>query len=99
MAPFRGEPRIHEAGVLAPPKMEPVTLSVLVADDNLLIRAGLSSLVDAQDGLRSVGACGDYDALLAAVEDANPDVVITDVRMPPTSSDEGIRAACELRKT
>ena len=46
-----------------------------------------------------VATCEDLDALLAAVETERPDVVVTDIRMPPTETDEGIRAAAQLRKT
>lgn len=73
--------------------------SVVVADDNLIVREGLRSLIDKQDHLKAVGACETYEDLLATVDRLEPDVVITDIRMPPTSSDEGIRAAGELRRS
>ncbi len=73
-------------------------IKVLVAEDNLLVREGVVKLLEQQPGIAVVGACGDLDALLAAVADASPDVVLTDIRMPPTGTDEGIRAALLLRE-
>ncbi|HJX20274.1 MAG TPA: response regulator transcription factor [Steroidobacteraceae bacterium] len=55
--------------------------------------------MEAQDDLELVAVCGDFEALLGAVEREHPDVVITDIRMPPTGTDEGIRAAERLRTT
>jgi DNA-binding NarL/FixJ family response regulator len=66
---------------------------VVVADDSYLIREALVQLL-AEDGeVDVVAACGDYDATLAAVEAERPDVVVTDIRMPPSQTDEGIRVA------
>jgi DNA-binding NarL/FixJ family response regulator len=76
-----------------------VTIRVALAEDNLLIREGVCRLLEAEDDVQVVAACGDLDALLAAVEMQEPDVVLTDIRMPPTGSDEGIRAAARLRTT
>ncbi len=70
---------------------------VVVAEDSLLVREGLATLLRAQADLELVGLCEDYDTLMAAVEAEKPDVVLTDIRMPPTGTDEGIRAASELR--
>jgi len=75
-----------------------MALRVLVADDNLLVREGVVKLLDHTDGVEVVGTCGTYDELLAAVDAELPDVVVTDIRMPPTGTDEGIRAALELRE-
>ena len=74
-------------------------LRVVLAEDNLLVREGAQRLLEAQAGIELVATCGDLDGLLAAVERARPDVVITDIRMPPTGTDEGIRAAERLRTT
>ncbi|MBA2626202.1 MAG: response regulator transcription factor [Acidimicrobiia bacterium] len=71
---------------------------VVVAEDNVLLRQGVSKLLDAQDDLELVGTCGDLPGLLALVQETSPDVVITDIRMPPTGTDEGIRAAAQLRR-
>jgi DNA-binding NarL/FixJ family response regulator len=72
---------------------------VIVADDSFIVREGLRELLAAGAGIEVVGTCGDLGALLASVERERPDVVITDVRMPPSHTDEGIRAAAELRQT
>ena len=74
-------------------------LRVVLAEDNLLVREGVQRLLDAQPGVSLVATCGDLEALLVAVERERPDVVITDIRMPPTGTDEGIRAAERLRST
>ena len=74
-----------------------MTIRVVLAEDNYLVREGLARLLESQDGLELVGTCGDLDELLATVESEKPDVVITDIRMPPTGTDEGVRAANELR--
>ena len=63
------------------------------------MREGTRSLLQTQPDIEVVSACGDLDSLLAAVEAELPDVVVTDIRMPPTGSDEGIRAADLLRET
>jgi DNA-binding NarL/FixJ family response regulator len=76
-----------------------VPLRVVLAEDNLLVREGVQRLLEAQSDVDLVATCGDLDALLAAVERERPDVVITDIRMPPTGTDEGIRAAERLRTT
>ncbi len=68
-----------------------------MADDSLIVREGVLRLLDVDEGMEVVDACGDLDALLASVDEHVPDVVITDIRMPPTGTDEGIRAALELR--
>jgi DNA-binding NarL/FixJ family response regulator len=76
-----------------------VPLRLVLADDHYLVREGTRRLLDMQDDLEVVASCGDLDELLAAVEAERPDVVVTDIRMPPTATDEGIRAAAILRET
>ncbi|HWG00584.1 MAG TPA: response regulator transcription factor [Trebonia sp.] len=71
-------------------------MRVVIAEDSVLLLAGLTKLLDSA-GFDVVATAGDADALLAAVERAAPDVVIADVRMPPTHTDEGIRAALVVR--
>jgi len=71
---------------------------IVVAEDNYLVREGLVRLLETEDGLDVVDACEDYDGLLASVGTHTPDVVITDIRMPPTGTDEGVRAANEIRE-
>ena len=72
---------------------------LVLAEDQYLVREGLRRLLEAQDGLEVVAVCDDLESLLAAVEEERPDVVVTDIRMPPESTDEGIRAAARLRET
>lgn len=71
-------------------------MRVMLAEDSILLREGLVRLL-ADEGHEVVAAVGDGDALLAAVAADQPDVVVVDVRMPPTHTDEGLRAAMELR--
>ncbi len=70
-----------------------------MAEDSLLVREGLEQLLASSPTVEVVAACGDIDSLLAAVERERPDVVLTDIRMPPTKTDEGIRVASRLRET
>ncbi len=63
------------------------------------MREGITSLLELEDSLELVATCANYDELIAAVDTHSPDVVITDIRMPPTQTDEGIRAANLLRDT
>lgn len=72
-------------------------IRVVLAEDNVLLREGVSRLVEAQDDLDLVGMAGDLPGLLDLIDREKPDVVITDIRMPPTGTDEGIRAASILR--
>ena len=74
-------------------------IRIVLAEDNALLREGIRSLIERQAELELVGIGDDYDSLLALVEAEEPDVVLTDIRMPPTGTDEGIRAASHLRAT
>ncbi|CUU57365.1 DNA-binding response regulator, NarL/FixJ family, contains REC and HTH domains [Parafrankia irregularis] len=74
-------------------------LRVVLADDSLLMREGVGRLLELQPGITVVGSCGDLEGLFAMVEAERPDAVVTDVRMPPTGTDEGIRAASHLRSS
>lgn len=74
-------------------------IRVILAEDHALLRDGLSRLLSSSPLLELAGTAGTYDELLALVETARPDVVVTDIRMPPTGTDEGIRAAGVLRST
>jgi DNA-binding NarL/FixJ family response regulator len=74
-----------------------MSLRVTIAEDSALLREGLVRLL-ADEGHEVVAAVGDARALLGAVEQDPPDVVVADVRMPPTHSDEGIVAALEIRR-
>jgi DNA-binding NarL/FixJ family response regulator len=75
-----------------------VAIRVAIAEDNLLVREGLERLFELQADVEVVACCGDLDALYAAVDSAAPDVLVTDIRMPPDYTDEGVRAALELRE-
>ncbi len=68
----------------------------MIAEDSVLLQAGLTRLLDSS-GFQVVAAVADADSLLSAVEEHHPDAVIVDVRMPPTHTDEGIRAALVIR--
>jgi DNA-binding NarL/FixJ family response regulator len=70
----------------------------VIAEDNFLLREGLQQLLALDDDIDVVAGCGTYDDLLAVVGDELPDVVLTDIRMPPTHTDEGVRAAREIRR-
>ncbi|MGZ4251402.1 MAG: response regulator transcription factor [Solirubrobacteraceae bacterium] len=74
-------------------------LRIVVADDNLLVREGVLRLLSNAPDIDVVASCADYDSTLAAVDELDPDVVLTDIKMPPTSTDEGIRLATRLRQT
>ena len=74
-------------------------IRVVLAEDSLIVREGIRHLLEADPDVEVVAGCGDLDALMEAVESEHPDVVLTDIRMPPGSSDEGIRAALQLRET
>src|SRR5436190_7440332 len=74
-------------------------IRVVLAEDHYLVREGVRRLLEAQPGIEVAAVCGDLDALFAAVDREEPDVVVTDVRMPPGHSDEGIQAARRLRET
>ena len=70
-----------------------MTIRVVLAEDSDFVREGVNVLLATQPDIELVASCGDYDALLAAVDEHRPDVVLTDIRMPPTHTDEGVRAA------
>jgi DNA-binding NarL/FixJ family response regulator len=76
-----------------------VAIRIVIAEDSLLVREGIRRVLERYDDLEVVDTCGDLPGLLEAVETHGPDVVVTDIRMPPTSTEEGIQAASELRKT
>lgn len=73
-------------------------IRVALAEDHVLLREGISRLVAANDDFELVGAASDLPQLLAVVNDQVPDVVVTDIRMPPTGTDEGIQAAAWIRQ-
>ncbi len=74
------------------------TIRVVLAEDNVLLREGVSRLVSANEEFEVVGTAADLPQLLALVGEKQPDVVITDIRMPPTGTDEGIQAAAWMHE-
>jgi|SRR5579884_320016 len=76
-----------------------MAIRVVVADDHYLVREGVRRLLETQPEMEVVAVCADLDSLLAAVESEKPDVVVTDIRMPPSGVDEGIEAAARLRES
>ncbi len=72
-------------------------MRVVIAEDSVLLRVGVERLL-ADEGIETVAAVEDGEALLTAIEEHRPDLAIVDVRMPPTFTDEGLRAAIEARK-
>lgn len=77
----------------------PATLRVVLADDHSLIRQGVAAVLSVIDDVELVCECEDFDGLMSAVAEHGPDVVVTDIRMPPTGTDEGITAALAIRDT
>ncbi len=74
-------------------------IRLVLAEDHLIVREGVRRLLETQPDIEVVAVCDDLGSLLAAVEAEQPDVVITDIRMPPGNTDEGIQAAARLRET
>ena len=96
--PFAGRCS-HDDPAWPPSYRAPVPIRVVIADDNLLVREGLAQVLAGQQTVELVGAYADLPSLLEAIEADPPDVVLTDIRMPPSNSDEGIRLAALLRET
>lgn len=76
-----------------------MAIRLVLAEDHYLVREGVRSLLEAQPEFEVAAVCGDLASLLDAVDRERPDVVVTDIRMPPSHSDEGIQAARRLRET
>jgi DNA-binding NarL/FixJ family response regulator len=74
-------------------------IRVVLADDHYLLREGIRRLLESRAEVEVAAVCGDLASLLAAVETERPDVVVTDIRMPPDGGDEGIQAAARIRET
>jgi len=73
-------------------------IDVFLADDNLIVREGVRTLIERNADLRVVGVAADYDEVIAGCVATEPQVLVTDVRMPPSYHREGIDAAKEVRK-
>ena len=78
-------------------QLEPNAIRVVLAEDGVLLREGLAGLLG-RFGFQAVAALGDAGGLESAVAEHDPDLVITDIRLPPTFTDEGLRAAVQLRR-
>jgi DNA-binding NarL/FixJ family response regulator len=78
-----------------------VSIRVVLAEDNLLVREGVRRLLETRKDatIEVVASCGDLESLFQAVDTQQPDVVVTDIRMPPTLTDEGLQIAARLRKS
>ena len=75
-----------------------VAIRVILGEDSYLVREGLRQVLAGAPQIELEAECGDADALLREIEERRPDVVLTDIRMPPTNTDEGIRLAAHLRR-
>ena len=73
-------------------------IKVVLAEDSYLVREGVRRLLEHEPDIDLVGVCEDYDSLVEAIAGTEPDVLLTDIRMPPTGTDEGVRAAERLRQ-
>ncbi|MBN8866464.1 MAG: response regulator transcription factor [Solirubrobacterales bacterium] len=76
-----------------------MSLRVALAEDSYLVREGLEQLLGASPEVEVVASCVDRDSLLAAVDSVDPDVVLTDIRMPPDNEDAGIQISSRLRES
>jgi DNA-binding NarL/FixJ family response regulator len=76
-----------------------MAIRLVLAEDHYLVREGVRRLLETSPEFEIAAVCGDLESLLAAVDLERPDVVVTDIRMPPDGSDEGIQAAERLRET
>jgi DNA-binding NarL/FixJ family response regulator len=74
-------------------------IRAVLGDDSFLAREAIGRVLAQAEGIELVAECADLDSLREAIEESRPDVVITDIRMPPGNADEGIRLAAELRST
>ena len=74
-------------------------IRVVLAEDNYLVREGVRRLLEPEEDIEVVAVCRDLPSLEAAIDSERPDVVLTDIRMPPTNGDEGIQVADRLRAT
>jgi DNA-binding NarL/FixJ family response regulator len=76
-----------------------VAIRIVLGEDNFIAREGIERVLGAIDDVDLVATCGDLDELRTTIGETAPDLVLTDIRMPPTNTDEGIRLAVELRSS
>jgi DNA-binding NarL/FixJ family response regulator len=88
---------LDQHGSPSEPSTDP--LRIIVGEDTFLMRKALESVISEMAGIRAIGFYGDRDSLVRAIETERPDAVVTDIRMPPTGTDEGIQIARKLRHT
>ena len=81
------------------PYPRPVAIRIVLADDQYLVREGVRRLLETSNEVEVTAVCDDLDSLLTTVDAEPPDVVVTDIRMPPGDADEGIQAAVRLRES
>jgi DNA-binding NarL/FixJ family response regulator len=76
-----------------------MTTRLVLGEDNTLLREGMRGLLSAEEGLEVVASCADLDTIRDSIDELEPDVVLTDIRMPPTWTDEGVQVArhCRVR--
>ena len=89
--------KADDLGGIAVARLGVMALRVVFADDNYLVREGVAALLAEADGIDLVAVAADSDELLRAVAASSPDAVLTDIRMPPTHTTEGIQAARQIR--
>ena len=77
----------------------PPTIRVVLGEDNFLTREAIQSVLSSVEEIELVAECEDLDSLRTAIDELRPDAVVTDIRMPPSHTDEGTRLAAELRST
>lgn len=75
-----------------------MTLRVALAEDDVLLRQGIAAVLASAEDLLLVATAGDFDTALPAIASSDPQVVVTDIKMPPTKTDEGIRLAAEIER-
>ena len=88
---------LYHPRMASPRATRPGTIRVVFAEDNYLVREGTAALLATSDAVELVGTAASRDELLAAVVEHVPDAVLTDIRMPPTGTNEGIEAAKTIR--
>ena len=94
----QGAALVHRSDVIEQNGRPWGAITVFLADDSVIIRDGVSAMLARDPDVEVVGVAEDYDALVAGAEAANPDVIVSDIRMPPHFQREGIDACKEIRK-
>ena len=74
-----------------------MTIRLVLAEDNFLVREGVARMIAATDDMQVLASCEDLPSAISTIDELVPDVVLTDIRMPPTHNDEGVRVAKHCR--